>query len=47
MYRQKSDILSVAATLPMGKNFLPEEKYVPCNLAVSEICVTHTFARPI
>lgn len=48
MYRQRRDISSVAATLPTGKIFLPQVKYAPDNLAVSEICVnTHTFARRI
>lgn len=42
MYRQRRDISSVAATLPTGKIFLPQVKYAPDNLAVSEICVnTH------
>lgn len=50
MYGQRRDISSLAATLPTGKTFLPQVKYVPENLAVSEFCVnthTHTFARHI
>lgn len=51
MVKQTSDILSVAATLPTGKNKFPAGvKYMRNNLAIQIICVnthTHTFARHI
>ncbi len=47
MYKQRRDIISAGTTLTTGGIVLPSMEHVPENLAVSEFCTAHIFARNI